>query len=235
MTSSAPAPPRLQTRDLGLGYRGALFAGGIDLDVQAGEIVAILGPSGSGKSTLLATIAGVVPALGGRVLVDGTDVTDLPIHRRGVGLIFQEPLLFPHLSVQDNVAYGLRRHGATRSTARARASDLLAWVGLSGYEERPVEQLSGGQAQRVATNPAGVNEPERSKFFLCIHVTTSLRRDTVVSASPKLSGPFSGLASARRPTVNTRTPALSRQAGRPLRVHSSGSSWILMLAMSFLK
>lgn len=159
MTSPAPPVPRLQTRDLGLGYRGALFAGGIDLDVRAGEIVAILGPSGSGKSTLLATIAGVVPTLEGRVLVDGTDVTDLPIHRRGVGLIFQEPLLFPHLSVQDNVAYGLRRHGATRGAARTRASDLLAWVGLSGYEDRPVDRLSGGQAQRVALARALAPEP----------------------------------------------------------------------------
>ena len=151
--------PRLQTRDLGLGYRGARFAGGIDLVVQPGEIVAILGPSGSGKSTLLATIAGVVPALSGRVLVNGTDVTDLPIHRRGVGLIFQEPLLFPHLSVRDNVAYGLRRHGVARSVARERATDLLDWVGLAGFEERPVDQLSGGQAQRVALARALAPEP----------------------------------------------------------------------------
>lgn len=142
--------PRLETRDLALGYDGSVFARGIDLAVLPAQIVAILGPSGSGKSTLLGTIAGVVRAAGGAVLVDGDDVTRAPIHERGIGLIFQEPLLFPHLSVADNVAYGLRRHGASREAARARAAELLAWVGLSGYEGRSVDELSGGQAQRVA-------------------------------------------------------------------------------------
>lgn len=142
--------PRLQTQDLALGYAGTVFARGIDLTVQPAEIVAILGPSGSGKSTLLGTIAGVVAPAGGRVLVDGVDVTHTPIHRRDIGLIFQQPLLFPHLSVEDNVAYGLRRHGSTRSDARDRARELLAWVDLEGYEGRSTDALSGGQAQRVA-------------------------------------------------------------------------------------
>ncbi len=142
--------PRLETQRLGLGYDGAIFATGIDLVVQPAEIVAILGPSGSGKSTLLGTIAGVVPAMGGRVIVDGIDVTDTPIHRRGIGLIFQDALLFPHLSVADNVAYGLRRHGMRKEAARQRASELLDWVGLAGYGGRRIDELSGGQAQRVA-------------------------------------------------------------------------------------
>ena len=142
--------PRLETRDLALGYEGQVFARGIDLRLAPAEIVAVLGPSGSGKSTLLGTIAGVVPAAGGTVLVDGRDVTHEPIHRRGIGLIFQEPLLFPHLSVSENVAYGLRRHGMTRSDARVRAEELLAWVDLTGYGDRRPDELSGGQAQRVA-------------------------------------------------------------------------------------
>ena len=142
--------PRLETAGLVLGYDGRPFTAGIDLDVQPAEIVAILGPSGSGKSTLLGTIAGVVPPLGGRVRVDGADVTSVPVHRRGIGLIFQEPLLFPHLSVVDNVAYGLRRHGQDRSTARSEARALLSWVGLAGLEDRRPDELSGGQAQRVA-------------------------------------------------------------------------------------
>jgi thiamine transport system ATP-binding protein len=142
--------PRLETRDLALGYDGVVFATGIHLIVQPAEIVAILGPSGSGKSTLLGAIAGVVPAAGGSVLVDGVDVTRAPIHTRGIGLIFQEALLFPHLSVADNVAYGLRRHGMRRDAARTRAVELLDWVGLEGYGSRSVEELSGGQAQRVA-------------------------------------------------------------------------------------
>jgi thiamine transport system ATP-binding protein len=142
--------PRLATVDLAIGYEGAILAAGIDLAIEPAEIIAILGPSGSGKSTLLATLAGVVPPVGGRILVDGTDVTDLPIHRRGIGLIFQEPLLFPHLDVIGNVSYGLRRKGVGRDAARERASDLLDWLGLDGYAHRPVDELSGGQAQRVA-------------------------------------------------------------------------------------
>ena len=150
---------RLITRDLALGYDGAVFARGIDLAVGPAQILAVLGPSGSGKSTLLGTIAGVVPAMGGIVLVDGADVTVAPIHERGIGLIFQEALLFPHLSVVDNVAYGLRRHGVRRDEARARATELLEWVGLGGYDTRPVDELSGGQAQRVALARALAPQP----------------------------------------------------------------------------
>jgi len=151
--------PRLETRGLALGYEGQVFARGIDLRLAPAEIVAVLGPSGSGKSTLLGTIAGVVPAAGGTVLVDGRDVTHEPIHRRGIGLIFQEPLLFPHLSVSDNVAYGLRRHGMARADARARAEELLAWVDLAGYGDRRPDELSGGQAQRVALARALAPQP----------------------------------------------------------------------------
>jgi thiamine transport system ATP-binding protein len=142
--------PRLATVDLAIGYDSGLLATGIDIDVAPAEILAILGPSGSGKSTLLSTIAGVVPALGGRILVDDVDVTDLPIHRRGIGLIFQEPLLFSHLDVVDNVSYGLRRQRVPRDAARVRATELLDWLGLEGYARRSVDELSGGQAQRVA-------------------------------------------------------------------------------------
>jgi thiamine transport system ATP-binding protein len=151
--------PRLETRDLALGYHGDTFATGIRLALAPAEIVAILGPSGSGKSTLLATIAGVVPAMAGQVLVDGADVTELPIHRRGIGMIFQEPLLFPHLSVVDNVSYGLRRQGRARESARGRAAELLDWLGLAGYETRSVDELSGGQAQRVALARALAPQP----------------------------------------------------------------------------
>lgn len=151
--------PRLETRDLALGYEGQVFARGIDLVLQPAEIVAILGPSGSGKSTLLGTIAGVVPAMGGRILVDGVDVTDTPIHRRGIGLLFQEPLLFGHLTVAGNVAYGLRRHGWAKDDARRRALELLSWVDLDGYADRSVDEISGGQAQRVALARALAPQP----------------------------------------------------------------------------
>jgi thiamine transport system ATP-binding protein len=144
------SPPRLSTEGLAIGYAGRPLVEGIDLTVRPGEIVAILGASGSGKSTLLSTLAGVTTALEGTVRVDGVDVTGLPIHRRGIGIIFQEPLLFAHLDVEGNVAYGLRRHGVARDAARARAAELLDWLGLAGYGGRPVDELSGGQAQRVA-------------------------------------------------------------------------------------
>jgi thiamine transport system ATP-binding protein len=141
---------RLATQRLAIGHGSVPLATGIELMVGAAEILAILGPSGSGKSTLLSTLAGVIPAISGKVIVDGSDVTQAPIHRRGIGLIFQEPLLFTHLNVADNVAYGLRRQGVDRQAARMRAGELLAWLGLDGYERRPVDELSGGQAQRVA-------------------------------------------------------------------------------------
>ncbi|MEI6361403.1 MAG: ABC transporter ATP-binding protein [Actinomycetes bacterium] len=142
--------PRLATQSLSIGYLGRRVASDITLAVAPAEVVAIVGPSGSGKSTLLATIAGVVPALGGSVIIEGRDVTATAIHERGVGLVFQEPLLFPHLSVMDNVTYGLRRQRAPKDVAQARAIELLDWLGLEGYGPRNVEELSGGQAQRVA-------------------------------------------------------------------------------------
>lgn len=141
--------PRLILSELAFGYDHPLTAP-LSLSVQAGEIVAIVGPSGSGKTTLLATILGSVPALSGQILIDRSNVTQAPINRRGIGIVFQEALLFDHLDVQDNIAYGMRRLGESKSAARVRASELLAWVGLAGFENRSVRELSGGQAQRVA-------------------------------------------------------------------------------------
>ncbi len=131
-----------------IGYTEPLLQA--ELTVPQGEIVAILGPSGCGKSTLLASILGTVPILDGQVVVGGIDVTSLPIHQRRVGMVFQDPLLFTHLSVAENVMYGLRRSGMSKAQAAKRASELLAWVDLQGYEDRSPLELSGGQAQRVA-------------------------------------------------------------------------------------
>lgn len=157
---------RLQTVDLATGYRTAdrhqnliPLQSGLDLQVEAGQILGVTAPSGAGKSTLLATIAGLVPPIAGRVLVDGVDVTDLPVHQRRIAMVFQEPALFGHLDVQDNVAYGLRRHGMRRAPARAGARELLAWVGLADLAGRSVRTLSGGQAQRVALVRALAADP----------------------------------------------------------------------------
>lgn len=140
------------------GLRLAAFAIGyeswrvedINIDVRSGEVVALLGPSGCGKSTLLQTILGERPALHGSVFVADRDVTELPIEKRGIGIVFQQPLLFPHLSVGRNISYGLERGGMPRSQARHRVAELLTWVGLADYENRSVDSLSGGQSQRVA-------------------------------------------------------------------------------------
>jgi thiamine transport system ATP-binding protein len=121
---------------------------GINLTVPSGTITALLGPSGSGKSTLLQTIVGALPATHGRIHVGDRDVTNLPTYRRGIGIVFQEPLLFTNMDVAKNIAYGLR--GESREQRDARVAELLDWTELTAFAQTPVTELSGGQAQRVA-------------------------------------------------------------------------------------
>jgi thiamine transport system ATP-binding protein len=123
---------------------------GADLTVGPAEIVALLGPSGSGKSTLLRVIAGLLPPDAGRVLWDGEDVTSVPAHRRRFGLVFQDQQLFPHRDVAGNVGFGLAVAGRPKAEIRERVAELLHLVGLDGFEQRSVTELSGGEAQRVA-------------------------------------------------------------------------------------
>ncbi|MFF9911361.1 ABC transporter ATP-binding protein [Streptomyces sp. NPDC013457] len=130
------------------GERAALDS--VDLEVADHEIVCVLGPSGSGKSTLLRAVAGLQALDGGRVLLDGTDQTGVPVHRRGVGLMFQDHQLFPQRDVGGNVAFGLRMHGVERVERDARVGELLELVGLPGASGRAVASLSGGEQQRVA-------------------------------------------------------------------------------------
>ena len=131
----------------------------VDLEVRDGEIVSVLGPSGSGKSTLLRVIAGLVPEADGRVRWDETDLTAVPPHRRGFGLMFQDHALFPHRDVIGNVSFGLRMRGDDRAATDARARAALARVGLAGFEHRNVADLSGGEQQRVALARALAPEP----------------------------------------------------------------------------
>lgn len=140
----------LEVRDVSVSFDGTNVLDGVSLDVADGELVALLGPSGSGKSTLLRVIAGIVRPDSGSVRIDGTDVGDLPTHRRGVGMVFQNEQLFPHLDVGGNVGFGLRMAGVSKPERRRRADELLDTVGLAGFAGRSIERLSGGEAKRVA-------------------------------------------------------------------------------------
>jgi thiamine transport system ATP-binding protein len=150
----------LDVSDVHVAFDGVAVLDGHSLRVAAGEIVALLGPSGSGKSTLLRVIAGLIEPDAGTIRLGGVDVTDLPTHRRSVGMVFQDEQLFPHLSVGDNVGFGLKMGGVDAADRRARVSELLDLVGLAGFERRRVGDLSGGEAKRVALARSLAPDPE---------------------------------------------------------------------------
>ena len=131
----------------------------VNLSVRAGEFFSLLGPSGSGKTTCLRMIVGFEQPTEGRILLHGRDVAGLPAYDRDVNTVFQDYALFPHLSVGDNVAYGLKVKGVGRAERQARAAEALAMVRLPEFGKRRINQLSGGQRQRVALARALVNRP----------------------------------------------------------------------------
>jgi thiamine transport system ATP-binding protein len=131
----------------------------VDLAVPAGSVLAVLGPSGCGKSTLLRAVAGLERPTAGTTSYDGHDLARTPVHRRGFALMFQDGQLFPHLDVAGNVSYPLRLRHVGRDRQRARVAELLALVGLEGYDGRGVTTLSGGERQRVALARALAVEP----------------------------------------------------------------------------
>jgi putative spermidine/putrescine transport system ATP-binding protein len=122
----------------------------LSLDVADGEFVTLLGPSGCGKTTTLRMVAGLIEPTSGQIYFDEQEVTYLPPHRRNIGFVFQTPALFPHLSVADNIAFGLSVKGQKKESIQKRIDEMLALVGLVGYRKRLPAQLSGGQQQRVA-------------------------------------------------------------------------------------
>jgi thiamine transport system ATP-binding protein len=140
----------LEVRDVTVSFDGVVVLDRVSLAVGDGDVVALLGPSGSGKSTLLRVIAGlVVPASGG-VWLDSRDLTSVPTHRRGIGMVFQDEQLFPHRSVAGNVGFGLKMQGLPGPDRDRRVAEMLDLVGLPGFGHRHVTDLSGGEAKRVA-------------------------------------------------------------------------------------
>ncbi|MEL6235926.1 MAG: ABC transporter ATP-binding protein [Pseudomonadota bacterium] len=143
---------------LTLAYGPTVAVAALDLTIARGELVALLGPSGCGKTTTMRAIAGLLSPRSGRIVIDGRDVTRLPPSRREVGLVFQSYALFPHLTVYENVAFGLRLKRVSDLDARVKAG--LATVGLEAFADRAPAALSGGQQQRVALARSLVMEPK---------------------------------------------------------------------------
>jgi thiamine transport system ATP-binding protein len=140
----------LEVRDVSVAFDGTPVLRGASLSVGDGEVVALLGPSGSGKSTLLRVIAGLVVPATGSVRLDGRDITAVPTHQRGIGMVFQDEQLFPHRDVAANVGFGLKMQGLAAPERERRVDDMLRLVGLPGFGRRHVTDLSGGEAKRVA-------------------------------------------------------------------------------------
>lgn len=131
----------------------------VSIAVEVGEVVAVVGPSGCGKSTMLRAVAGLEPLVSGRMVLDGQDLAGVPTHHRDLGLMFQDHALFPHLSVADNIGFGLKMKNTVAADQASRVTELLELVGLAGYADRTVDQLSGGEAQRVALARAVAPSP----------------------------------------------------------------------------
>ena len=132
----------------------------LSLDIRAGEFFALLGPSGCGKTTLLRMLAGFETPDEGRILLGGRDIAQVMPHQRPVNMMFQNYALFPHLSVRDNIAFGLKRAGLARAEIDARVAEMVALVKLEGFEKRKPDQLSGGQKQRVALARSLARRPQ---------------------------------------------------------------------------
>ncbi len=131
-------------------YDSTTAVDGVSFTLDPGRVLSVVGPSGCGKSSLLRAIAGLEAPASGTIELDGVDIVDVPTHRRGLGLVFQDHALFPHRDVAANVAFGLEMAGWSERDRRRRTEEMLELVGLAGFGRRSVAQLSGGEAQRVA-------------------------------------------------------------------------------------
>src|SRR5438128_1677586 len=157
--ADAAARPLVRFENVSKSFGGVTAVDQLSLDIYQGEFFALLGPSGCGKSTLLRLLAGFETPEEGRVLLDDVDLTGVPPHRRPVNMMFQSYALFPHLTVEGNVAFGLKQDGLPKAEIASRVTDMLALVKLEGFGARKPDQLSGGQRQRVALARALVKRP----------------------------------------------------------------------------
>ena len=149
----------LALTDITLNYEGRTILNNASLSVARGEIVSLVGPSGSGKTTLLRVIAGLEQPSQGNVVIDGKLMTEVPTHKRDVGLVFQDNQLFPHLCVFDNIAYSLRIKRVSKALQIEKVNEMLSLVGMEDLARRDVGNLSGGEAKRIAVARALVADP----------------------------------------------------------------------------
>ncbi|MET3590716.1 MULTISPECIES: ABC transporter ATP-binding protein [Mesorhizobium] len=170
VSAGAPSPgavsgvgadkPAVEFRDIDIAYGKFVAVRDFSLSIRKGSFVTLLGPSGCGKTTILRSIAGLVDISGGQIMIDGRRVDDVPIYKRNIGLVFQSYALFPHKSVFDNVAFGLKYRNVPKAEIARRVGQALDMVRLPGSERKLPSQLSGGQQQRIALARAIVFEPQ---------------------------------------------------------------------------
>ena len=182
----------------------------LSLDIRAGEFFALLGPSGCGKTTLLRMLAGFETPDEGRILLAGEDIAPVMPHERPVNMMFQNYALFPHLSVRDNIAFGLKRAGMARAEIATRVAEMVALVKLEGMEKRKPDQLSGGQRQRVALARSLARRP---KVLLLDEPLAALDKKLRESTQARIDG----AAAAARHDLHHRHPRPGRgdDDGRP--------------------
>src|SRR6266516_1121795 len=158
--ADATEMPLLRIDGVGKKFGSFRAVDNLSLDIRAGEFFALLGPSGCGKTAVLRMLAGFETPDEGRILLGGKDIVQVLPHRRPINMMFQNYALFPHLTVRDNIAFGLKRAGMPRSESNARVAEMVALVKLEGLEQRKPDQLSGGQKQRVALARSLARRPQ---------------------------------------------------------------------------
>jgi putrescine transport system ATP-binding protein len=157
---AAPTPPFLQIQDVVKDFNGYKAVNHVSLDIAKGEIFALLGSSGCGKTTLLRMLAGFETPTSGRIVLDGQDLAGLPPYERPINMMFQSYALFPHLTVWENIAFGLQARRPAKARSRERVDEMLKLVQLGKFAQRKPHQLSGGQQQRVALARSLAKQPQ---------------------------------------------------------------------------